>query len=85
MTSDSLAEQFLSGAKGTSDVVDSTDGFASCQIQLRSYGGRRRFGGPIRTVKVYDDNALLKQTLSIPGDGAVLVVDGGVTISGPSR
>jgi regulator of ribonuclease activity A len=80
MTADSLVERFLSGEMGTSDVVDNTDDFASCEMQLRSYGGRRRFSGRIRTVKVYDDNALVKQTLSTPGEGAVLVVDGGCSM-----
>ena len=31
----------------------------------------------MRTVRCFQDNALLKSILSTPGDGAVLVVDGG--------
>jgi regulator of ribonuclease activity A len=36
-----------------------------------------RFDGPVRTVKSFEDNTLIKQALSEPGEGAVLVVDGG--------
>ncbi|MCU1514694.1 MAG: S-adenosylmethionine--2-demethylmenaquinone methyltransferase, partial [Microbacteriaceae bacterium] len=32
---------------------------------------------PVRTVRCFEDNALLKSVLATPGDGAVLVVDGG--------
>ena len=62
----------------TADLVDAhSDVVTSCEVQFRQYGGRVRFHGPIRTVKSTEDNALLKQTLSGAGDGAVLVVDGG--------
>lgn len=42
-----------------------------------SYGGRAAFGGPIRTVKCFEDNDLVARRVREPGDGAVLVVDGG--------
>src|SRR5690349_24533430 len=35
------------------------------------------FAGRITTVRCFQDNALLKSILSTPGDGGVLVVDGG--------
>ncbi len=44
---------------------------------LRSYGGVGAFGGPAATVCVRDDNVLVKQALGEPGDGRVLVVNGG--------
>jgi len=44
---------------------------------LRAFGGRRRFAGPVRTLALHEDNSLLKAAVSAPGDGAVLVVDGG--------
>lgn len=62
----------------TADLVDAHEPvIASCWVQLRNYGGHARFAGPIRTVRCHRDNALLKSILSTPGDGAVLVVDGG--------
>jgi regulator of ribonuclease activity A len=44
---------------------------------FRDWGGLDRFAGPIATLRVFEDNALVRQTLETPGDGRVLVVDGG--------
>jgi len=44
---------------------------------LSDYGGQRRFSGPIATVKVFEDNGLVRAALEEPGGGKVLVVDGG--------
>ncbi len=41
------------------------------------YGGVRNFFGPIATVKVHEDNTLVRAVLEEPGQGGVLVVDGG--------
>ena len=53
------------------------DDLQSCSIQFQNLGGRARFSGPIRTVRCHRDNGLVKQLLNSPGEGAVLVVDGG--------
>ncbi|GAA0357014.1 ribonuclease E activity regulator RraA [Actinoallomurus spadix] len=50
---------------------------ASCETQFRSYGARARFAGPVATVRCHEDNALVKKVLATPGEGRVLVVDGG--------
>jgi len=61
----------------TSDLVDKHgDRLRSCWVQFRQYGRVLRFCGPIRTIKTFRDNALLKATLSEPGGGCVLVIDG---------
>lgn len=44
---------------------------------FRSYGGNPAFCGPIATLKLFEDNGLVRQTLDTPGDGRILVVDGG--------
>ncbi len=44
---------------------------------LNAYGKVTHFGGPIVTLKVFEDNILVKQTLEEAGDGRVLVIDGG--------
>jgi regulator of ribonuclease activity A len=44
---------------------------------FKSFGKNVRFGGPIATVKVFEDNVLVREVLSESGDGRVLVVDGG--------
>ena len=62
----------------TADLVDQHGAaLASCDVQLRQYGGRTSFGGLVRTVRCHQDNALVKQVLATPGHGQVLVVDGG--------
>lgn len=61
----------------TADLVDDIGpDVHSCDLQLRQYGGRTEFAGPITTVRCFEDNALLKAVLSEPGNGGVLVVDG---------
>jgi regulator of ribonuclease activity A len=47
-----------------------------CLLQLRSFGARA-FSGSIATVRCFEDNVLLRNAVSTPGDGQVLVVDGG--------
>lgn len=62
----------------TADLVDAFgDHVRSCDLQFRQFGARTQFAGPISTVRCFEDNALLKSMLSEPGDGRVLVVDGG--------
>ncbi|EYT56731.1 ribonuclease [Leucobacter sp. UCD-THU] len=49
----------------------------SVSLQFQNIGGLSGFSGPVRTVRCFQDNARLKELLSSPGDGAVLVIDGG--------
>ena len=42
-----------------------------------SFGKRRAFAGHVVTLHVTDDNALVRSTLETPGEGRVLVIDGG--------
>jgi len=68
--------------KPTADIYDDLgEDIQSVGVQLRSFGGHRSFFGPARTVRCFEDNALLKSMVSTPGDGAVLVVDGGASIA----
>lgn len=61
----------------TADLVDEIGAdVRSCDLQFAQFGGRSQFAGPISTVRCFEDNALLKEVLSEPGDGRILVVDG---------
>lgn len=42
-----------------------------------NYGGRSAFGGEILTIKCHEDNSLVKEQVGKPGNGRVMVVDGG--------
>ncbi len=44
---------------------------------FRSYGGRRSFAGRIATLKLFEDNSLVREVLAENGQGKVLVIDGG--------
>jgi regulator of ribonuclease activity A len=48
---------------------------------LRSFGGHRAFGGEIVTLRCFEDNSLIKQQVSTPGGGRILVVDGGASMA----
>ncbi|KAF8364601.1 hypothetical protein HHK36_033428 [Tetracentron sinense] len=47
------------------------------QPVFQIYGRRQVFSGPIVTLKVFEDNVLVREFLEEKGNGRVLVVDGG--------
>jgi regulator of ribonuclease activity A len=60
------------------DLSDDHPGLAQTAAPLfQDYGARRVFHGPIATLRCHEDNLLLRRTLSTPGEGRVMVVDGG--------
>lgn len=62
----------------TADVSDRQPaGLQVAEPLFTDYGGRVAFHGPIRTLKVHEDNSLVRAALEQPGEGCVLVVDGG--------
>ena len=44
---------------------------------FRDFGARKQFSGPVSTLKVFEDNTLVRSALEEDGAGRVLVVDGG--------
>lgn len=62
----------------TADLYDERgDELDSLALQLHDIGGHVAFDGPVRTIRCHRDNALVKELLATPGEGAVLVIDGG--------
>ena len=62
----------------TCDLCDAHQAAARVpQLAWRDFGGRGRFAGPIATVKCFEDNSRIKELGAMPGEGRVLVVDGG--------
>jgi len=62
----------------TTDLCDAhSDKLRIAEPIFNDYGGVQQFHGQIVTVKVFEDNVLVKQTLNQKVDGDVLVVDGG--------
>jgi regulator of ribonuclease activity A len=69
--------RMTSPAFQTADLCDDFgDRCASCDAQFRQFGNKTHFFGPIRTVKCYDDNVLVRRALETPSTGDVMVVDG---------
>jgi regulator of ribonuclease activity A len=61
----------------TTDLCDAHPEIQVCEPVFQIFGGNVGFSGPITTVKVFEDNTLIKQAVESPGRGRVLVVDGG--------
>ena len=62
----------------TPDLCDQFgDRVAVAEPLFRDFGGRPAFAGEIETVRVFEDNALVRRVLEEEGRGRVLVVDGG--------
>ncbi len=66
----------------TCDLCDAHKGDTSGAFRVlppvwRHFGARRRFAGPVSTVKCFEDNSQVKTAVESPGEGRVLVVDGG--------
>ncbi len=47
------------------------------ELPMNNYGGVQHFCGEVVTVKCHEDNSLVKELLDTPGEGRVMVVDGG--------
>ena len=72
----------LGGLFATCDLCDaykndSSGAFRVLPPVFRDFGAASRFAGPVVTVKCFEDNTLVKAAVDSPGEGRVLVVDGG--------
>jgi len=56
---------------------DSDGGFRVLPPVFKDFGRHIRSCGPVSTVKCFEDNSLVKAAVDSPGNGRVLVVDGG--------
>jgi regulator of ribonuclease activity A len=61
----------------TTDLSDAHPEAQVCEPLFADFGGRLAFHGPVKTLKVFEDNAQVRATLETAGEGRVLVVDGG--------
>lgn len=62
----------------TTDLCDDHGGKARVLAPIfQDLGGSRAFAGPALTVKCFEDNSRIKELSAEPGDGRILVVDGG--------
>ena len=66
----------------TPDLCDEFEGDLGTAVRVvapmfRRYGGRATFSGEIVTLKVFEDNSLVRAAVGEAGAGKVLVIDGG--------
>ena len=62
------AENQSGQAVNTADLYDERgEELASISLQFQSLGGRSHFSGQVRTIRCFQDNALVKSTLATPG------------------
>ncbi|WP_193940634.1 ribonuclease E activity regulator RraA [Parahaliea mediterranea] len=61
----------------TPDLSDAAPEARAIELPWCNYGARRQFSGRAVTVKCFEDNSLVKALVGEPGEGRVMVVDGG--------
>ena len=62
----------------TPDLCDEYEGQLRILAPIfTNYGGHHSFSGAIVTIKCFEDNSVLKQLVDTPGQGRVIVMDGG--------
>src|SRR3546814_11184154 len=61
----------------TTDLSDAHPDAQVADPVFGDFGGNTVFHGPVVTLKVFEDNALVRALLEAPGKGQLLVVDGG--------
>lgn len=61
----------------TPDLCDAHPDVTVLEPMFANFGGIDSFYGPIRTIKCFEDNSMVKQAVAEAGDSTVLVVDAG--------
>lgn len=69
----------------TCDLCDAHEGDSSGAFRVvppvfRCFGADQAFCGPVHTVRAPEDNSRVREAVNSPGDGRVLVVDGGSSL-----
>lgn len=82
MTKDSVPTAPVAPQFATCDFCDTHKNDTSGAFRVlppvfRDFGAVRKFCGPVATVKCHEDNSFVKEAVDSPGEGRVLVVDGG--------
>ncbi|MFT4193214.1 ribonuclease E activity regulator RraA [Ottowia sp.] len=71
-----------SPAFATCDLCDAHEGDTSGAFRvlppvLRDFGAERPFSGAVHTLRAPEDNSRVREAVNSPGEGRVLVIDGG--------
>jgi regulator of ribonuclease activity A len=75
----------MTAAFATCDLCDAHEADTSGAFRVlppvfRDFGAAVRFSGPVATLRCLEDNSLVREAVNSPGQGRVLVVDGGGSV-----
>jgi regulator of ribonuclease activity A len=59
---------------------DTSGAFRVLPPVFRDFGSAERFSGPVATVRAIEDNSRVREAVNSPGNGRVLVVEGGGSV-----
>jgi regulator of ribonuclease activity A len=65
----------------TPDLSDLNPDAQVLPFQFRSFGLRSSLWGPVATVRCFEDNSRVKEAVAEPGEGRVLLIDGGGSLA----
>jgi len=64
--------------RATADICDAyADRVQVCEPLFQAYGGITAMHGGVSTVRCFEDNSRVKDAVESPGQGRILIVDGG--------
>ena len=75
--SDTMADTMSETEFMITDLSDAHEGLRYLAPGYQDFGGTIRFHGQAKTLVTYEDNTKIRAAVEQPGDGRVLVVDGG--------
>lgn len=62
----------------TADLIDKhAEALSLVHLPFRIFGKVTSMAGPVQTIKCFEDNTVVRKQLEQPGEGRILVVDGG--------
>ena len=65
----------------TPDLSDINPRAQALPFQFRAFGRVLAFGGQVATIRCFEDNCMVKEAVSEPGHGRVLLIDGGGSLA----
>lgn len=68
----------MSAMPSTPDIADEyPEEVQALELELHNFGGLAQFSGAAVTIKCHEDNSRVRELVATPGEGRVIVVDGG--------
>ena len=65
----------------TPDLSDLNQDASVLPFQFRAFGLRPSLFGPVSTIACFEDNSRVKEAVAEPGEGRVLLIDGGGSLA----